>query len=140
MDEMTEPAQEKDGRTNEEGPDIELLEVEPDDSWFVETQDQKGRPVVYLRVQVTGLLPRRAGPFPNRETALDALDCILNEISSTLDCNWEDHVQERAIRGEVFQHRWSNIVVEDELGQAYLHQGPPTPRPSYRQNSPPKRE
>ena len=98
---------------------IERLEVEPDDSWFVETHDQHGRLLVFLRVRVTGLLPRRVGPFPSKQVALAVYDGLANDLACHMDCEWEDKVLEYTVQ-RPFNFRHFNVRVEDELAQAYL--------------------
>lgn len=57
--------------------DISYLEVPLQDDSILETVDRTGKPVVYLRVCVTGMLPRLAGPFPSREIATWCMDAVI---------------------------------------------------------------
>jgi hypothetical protein len=43
-------------------------------------QDEAGRPGWFFRVDITGLYPRRVGPFPTRAEALDCFGDLLAEI------------------------------------------------------------
>ncbi|GJL56899.1 MAG: hypothetical protein NPIRA02_40310 [Nitrospirales bacterium] len=101
--------------------EIQALEVKPDDSWFIEANDYQGNTVVYLRVQVTGLLPRRAGPFSDRETAVLALASLLSDVIMDIDCEWSNDLN-AYVEDRPFQHRSNYVQAEDELGQAYLQQ------------------
>jgi hypothetical protein len=44
-------------------------------------QDETGRRGWFLRVEITGLYPRRVGPFPTRMDALDCVETLLAEIT-----------------------------------------------------------
>ncbi|WP_447969374.1 hypothetical protein [Nitrospira sp. M1] len=116
---------------NEPCDNIVMLEVQPNDSWFYEAIDDEGRPIVFLHIRVPGLLPRRAGPFHDKQCALLALDSLLSDLCEILDCQWEEYVQEYVIKRQ-YHHRFQHIQVEDELGQAYISQtqtqGTKTPR------------
>ena len=43
-------------------------------------EDKLGRTGWFLRLEVTGLFPRRCGPFASREEAKDALDRFLGDL------------------------------------------------------------
>lgn len=109
--------------------ELRLVEVPPEDSWFVETQDAHGNALVFLRIQITGLLPRRAGPFPDRDSALRAFDWLLDDLLPALDCEWPDTVRGYCIK-RPFAHRFEAVQAEDELGQAYLCQA--TQKPTHK--------
>jgi hypothetical protein len=56
------------------------IETPPNPDWFVSTREQ-GRTVWYLRLRVTGMFPRRFGPFQNRHRALLALDGMIDAMT-----------------------------------------------------------
>lgn len=62
---------------------INCIETPPNPDWFVRTRE-RGRPVWYLRFRVTGLLPRRVGPFASRHKAVLALDAILDTLEEMI--------------------------------------------------------
>jgi len=62
------------------------IETPPKPEWFVRTREQ-GRWVWYLRLRLTGLFPRRFGPFRTRHRALLALDEMIDAIMDvTAEC------------------------------------------------------
>lgn len=62
------------------------IETPPKPEWFVRTREQ-GRTVWYLRLRLTGMFPRRYGPFRNRHRALLALDGMLDAmLDVTAEC------------------------------------------------------
>ena len=62
---------------------INLIETPPNQEWFVRTRE-RGRTVWYLRFIVTGMLPRRFGPFASRHKALLALDAMLDTLEEQI--------------------------------------------------------
>ena len=89
---------------------IMLIETPPKPEWFVKTREH-GRTVWYLRFVMTGMLPRRFGPFPSRHTTLLALDAMLD----TFECS--DELNDRAdkyVLNRRFHKRWA-CITEDEL-------------------------
>lgn len=88
---------------------IELLEVPPQEEWFVEATTPRGRKVWYLRLAITGHRARLFGPFPSKRAALLFLDSALNKLGDF----WAevDAVRDRyACEGE-FQHiRWAPLI------------------------------
>jgi len=120
--------------------EVELLEVAPKESWFVETMDEQGRALVFVRIHMTGLLPRRAGPFPNRQAALNALDHLLSEVCSVMDCEWSTTL-ERYCLTRPFACHSILVQTEDELGQAYLEKSQKScHKPTGRRGKPSKRK
>ena len=51
------------------------------DRWLFRAQDDAGRRGWFLRFEVTGLYPRRVGPFPTRTDALKCVETLLAEIT-----------------------------------------------------------
>lgn len=89
---------------------IEIIETPPTPEWFVKTREH-GRTVWYLRFVITGMLPRRYGPFPSRHKTLLALDSMLDGM----DCNAE--LNDRAnnyVLNRRFHKRWE-CITEDAL-------------------------
>ena len=97
---------------------IQLMETLPKPGWTVAVRNEKGHRVWYTRVEVTGLRPRRYGPFKSQHAALLFLDDLLNEITEGLDCDASWMASEQAVKGR-FQNRPVNCIIEDELGSAY---------------------
>ena len=96
------------------------VEVVPQEDWIVEAISQTGEPMCFIRLTMTGLLPRRIGPFGNRETALRCLDNLLEDLLRRLETEGAE-----IIDGDLFLRAQQNrppILVEDELAQAYLAQ------------------
>jgi hypothetical protein len=52
------------------------IETPSKPEWFVRTREQ-GRTVWYLRLRLTGMFPRRFGPFRDRHQALLALNDMI---------------------------------------------------------------
>ena len=96
---------------------IELIETSPQHHWFVKIKDEQKRTIWYLRMQVTGQLARRYGPFGNKRQALLFLDAALNELADS-QTEIESIAQSRILRPP-FRHRWYPMVIEDELASQY---------------------
>lgn len=56
---------------------IQLIETRPKKEWFVICRAGRGRQVIYLQFQITGLSTRFYGPFRSKRTALLFLDELL---------------------------------------------------------------
>ncbi len=96
---------------------IQLIETRPKPEWFVKSKDEQGRPIWYLRMQVTGQLPRRYGPFQTKHVALLFLDRALDQLADAqTEIEWE--AQDR-IRRPPFRYRWLPMVIEDAVASAY---------------------
>lgn len=94
---------------------IELIEVPPEAEWFVQATDPSGRRVWFLRFQVTGLRPRRYGPFATKHKALLFLDRSLDALGDEIS-GMSDLLERYQIKGRRFaQHGGHYPVVEDEL-------------------------
>lgn len=63
--------------------------MEPQPDWFIQGKGPHGRSVWYVRLQITGLLPRRYGPFPTKAHVMmfleDALSLLLKWHSEVYD-------------------------------------------------------
>ncbi len=65
------------------------------DEWIFRGQDEAGRRGWFLRLNVTGLYPRRVGPFPSKAQALDVLEEVIAEISLGALLNLMNKMTER---------------------------------------------
>ena len=64
------------------------------DRWLFRAQDDAGRRGWFLRIEVTGLYPRRVGPFPTRAGALECLETLLSEITLGALLDMQNEIQE----------------------------------------------
>ena len=89
---------------------ITEIETPPNPDWFVRTREQ-GRTVWYLRLRLTGMFPRRFGPFQNHHRALLALDGM---ISAMTDANCEicDAAKKYVLKRR-FQQNWGPVIEDD---------------------------
>jgi hypothetical protein len=90
---------------------INCIETPPNPDWFVRTRE-RGRTVWYLRFIVTGMLPRRFGPFASRHKALLALDAMLDTLEELI-WNLNDPAGEFRLKRR-FQLN-SDPVIEDAI-------------------------
>ncbi len=94
-----------------------LIETLPKADWFVCTQEQ-GRTVWYLRVSITGMLPRRFGPFKNRHRAMLALDGMLDAMIDVIT-ELPDRARKYIIPSRFCPDRWGPVIEDDlALGSA----------------------
>lgn len=94
---------------------IEIMEVRPREEWFTRSRDQFGRTVWFLRVEMTGLRPRRFGPFPTKHRGLLFLDHLLNQLGDGFSEATGD-IDRYQVRERCFGMRAGHYpVVEDEL-------------------------
>ena len=100
----------------EERPDLSCIETPLSEDTVVETTDRHGQPMFFFRLEVTGLFPRRIGPFPDRETAITCLDQTVDGIYTLLQGEHKEWLQGFSLGNR------DVVLVEDELGQAYLNQ------------------
>ncbi len=100
---------------------IQLIETRPKPEWFVKSKDEQGCTIWYLRMQVTGQLPRRYGPFETKHVALLFLDKALDELGDA-QCLIESQAQDR-MRRPTFRYRWLPVIIEDELASQYARSG-----------------
>src|SRR5687767_8074737 len=54
--------------------------------WLFRGRDEVGRSGWFLRLSITGLYPRRVGPFPSKAKALDVLEDLISGIEVTMLC------------------------------------------------------
>jgi hypothetical protein len=87
------------------------IETPPNPEWFVRTREQ-GRTVWYLRLRLTGMFPRRFGPFRNRHRALLALDNMIHAMTDvTAEC--QDAAGKYGLNRRFQNHL--GPVIEDDL-------------------------
>ena len=89
-------------------PRIQIIERKPQPDWFACVRNEHGTLEWFLRIQCTGLYPRRFGPFVTKELALLFLDDVLEETLDTIigtSSEWEPKRQ---------------CIIEDELSLQYL--------------------
>ncbi len=77
---------------------IQCIETTPQPDWVDESQDEEGHPIYYTNVRITGLWPRRYGPFESYQAALLFLDDTLDRVLDTL-LEVENLARERMVRG-----------------------------------------
>lgn len=95
------------------------LETVPKPGWVVKAKDERGRAVWYARIEITGLLTRRYGPFKRRSHALLFLDAAVTSFFEPLDCGVVDDAEDYVVQRR-FRHRTFLPIIEDELGAQYL--------------------
>ncbi len=100
---------------------IQLIETPPQPGWTVCVKDERGKWVWYTRLEVTGLLPRRYGPFKSKGQALLFLDDVLDDLTDVL-CEGANKAQD-GLSKRRYSNRMYSCIHEDELGQAYLKTG-----------------
>ena len=86
---------------------VVLVERKPQPDWFATARNEHGKRQVFLRFQMTGLYPRRFGPFQTKREALLFLDDVLNQA--------QDVFCESEIKGN-----HARCIMEDELASRYL--------------------
>lgn len=93
-----------------------LIETPPKPEWFVKTREQ-GRTVWYLRFRVTGMHPRRFGPYATRHRALLALDEIISVGTDWCNEIWDANRKYSLKRR--FQQNCGPVIEDDlALGKA----------------------
>jgi len=78
---------------------IQCIETTPQPDWVDETKDEEGHTIYYMNVRITGLWPRRYGPFESHHAALlfllhDTLDRVLDTLLEV-----ENVAREQMVRG-----------------------------------------
>lgn len=63
---------------------FDCLERAPAPSWFVRATNDFGTEELFLRLNITGLYPRRYGPFDSETAAADFLNRFLATLSRPL--------------------------------------------------------
>lgn len=89
---------------------INCIETPPNPDWFVRTREH-GRTVWYLRFRVTGMFPRRFGPFQNRHRALLALDGMIGAMTDA--CSEIQTVAKEYQLQRRFQQTWGPVIEDD---------------------------
>lgn len=93
---------------------INCIEEPARDGWFVEQIDGSGAPLVYLRVRITGMLPRLVGPFASKAVALWCLDEVVSRVTEdvewTMSNLYDAHAVKRPGHG-----RFNKVIVEDPI-------------------------
>ncbi|MBS0164739.1 MAG: hypothetical protein JSR29_01525 [Nitrospira sp.] len=93
---------------------IQYIEARPHEEWFVQTKDEWGKVVWFLRFQATGLRIRRYGPFPTKHRALLFLDRLLDNIEAGLR-EAADDLGRYQVRRRSYAYRGLHYpTVEDE--------------------------
>ena len=87
---------------------IVIIERKPQPDWLVRARNEHGQLEWFLRIQCTGLYPRRFGPFPTKQRALLFLDDVLEEILDAMT----------GTSSELEPNR--ECILEDALGTQYL--------------------
>ncbi len=64
--------------------ETQCIETTPQPNWVDESQDEEGHPIYYTNVCITGLWPRRYGPFESYQAALLFLDAGIDKVLDTL--------------------------------------------------------
>lgn len=102
-------------RTRKQRERIQIMEVPPNQEWFQKSRDQWGREVWFVRVQMTGLRPRRFGPFPTKHKGLLFLDHMLNKVTEVI-CDVTSDLERYQYPVRRFGLRSGHYpIVEDEL-------------------------
>lgn len=56
------------------------------EDWLFQSTDEAGRTGWFLRLSITGLYPRRVGPYRSKADAVDALEEVLYDIETQALC------------------------------------------------------
>lgn len=95
-----------------------LIEAQPEASWFVQAKTEDGSRAWFLRVKVTGLHPRRFGPFESKSMALLFLDRVVDGMHDALS-EAGNQLAAYQMKVKPFSCRVMHYpVVEDELIQS----------------------
>ncbi len=86
---------------------VVLVERKPQPDWFASARNEHGKRQVFLRFEMTGLYPRRFGPFQTKREALLFLDDVLNQAQDVFN------------EGEI-NSTHARCIMEDELASRYL--------------------
>ncbi len=101
---------------NVQGPDVEAFERDfcqrkPEGPWLVRSVNSFGQEEWFVRVEVSGMHPRRLGPLATKEEALKFYVHAIEKLVEELDCVLPENVLARNAFG---------VFVEDEIGSAYV--------------------
>ena len=102
--------------THVQGSDVEAfergyLDRRPDHPWLIRSVNSFGQEEWFLRVEVTGLHPRRFGPMATKEEAFEFFSHVVDELLGQLDVDLPQNLPCRI---------GSGVFIEDEIGTAYL--------------------
>ncbi len=90
---------------------IELIEERPRPDWFLRGTDQWGKPAWYLRLGITGLLPRLYGPFSSRRKCLLFLDRAIDELTN-VTAELSDRADKYILKRPFAQRMWCRPIIE----------------------------
>ena len=94
---------------------IWVMETPPREDWFQRVRDELGRDVWFLRLQLTGLRPRRYGPFASKHKGLLFLDHLLDGVTQAI-CEADNDLAQYWVPSRPYGLRRGHYpVVEDEL-------------------------
>ncbi len=88
---------------------IQMLEMHPQDDWFVPAITGRGRHVWYLRLSITGLFPRLHGPFSSKRKATLFLDGAIGKIME-LAQEFSDVEAEYSTTREFERINWGPLI------------------------------
>ena len=68
-------------------------ERELSEEWLFQGTDERGCKGWFLRIEVTGMYPRRCGPFETQEDALEFLEAFLSDVATDPFCELDNRVR-----------------------------------------------
>jgi len=117
LDEEADPGSQDTTVDKEEKPTrrgIALIEVTPKPEWTICTKTETGRELWWLRFSVTGLRPRRYGPFRSQSVALLVLDDMIYALGDAMGGEFDDIVSRDLVQDRCAK-RWPQGTIEDEM-------------------------
>lgn len=101
--------------THVQGSDVEAFERgcferKPEGPWLLRSVNSFGQEEWFVRVEVTGLHPRRFGPMATKEEAFTFYVHVVNELIYQLDCILSEDLPDKTNFG---------VFIEDEIASAY---------------------
>jgi hypothetical protein len=104
---------------------VKQIEERPRPDWLVSGQDQWGKIVWYVRLEITGLLPRLFGPFPSRRKSLLFLDDAVGHLSDHTS-DLQGYADKYIVERPFFQRGWCRPTIETpELSNKAVSITPP---------------
>ena len=102
--------------THVQGPEVETferryLDRKPEGPWLLRSVNSFGQEEWFLRVEVTGLHPRRFGPMATKEEVFEFFSHVIDELLVQLDADLPQNLPVRI---------GSGVFIEDEMAEAYL--------------------